>query len=426
MATERGLELARKLWRWTPHSEGQRDWLLCNAKVKTAACGRRWGKSESCAIDICLYAFEHPNTVQMLIAPTDDHTKIIMAEVRRRLYATPGLKFADRLSPYSEIRFKDSGRLKIPTTIMARTAGPTGKGIRGNKAHRAIVEEAAYIPDAIMTDAISPILADYDGDLVKISTPSGRNHFKDDYDRGQDPLQARYASFRYPSTENPCLSRDYLENERATKPERTWRIEWLAEFADAEGLVFRGIRACAVASPCPAVPGRRYTIGVDLGKYNDFTVLTCIDTVTKYVVKIDRFNQIDWKLQKSRIRAIAAEYNNADVMLETNFVGDAVLEDLVNDGVKAIGFQTTAASKPDLIDDLAVAIEQQRIGYPNDSVLINELESYAYDRTPLGNLRMGAPTGQHDDCVISLALAWRCILHGPKVFPSGFFAASQL
>jgi hypothetical protein len=36
---------------------------------------------------------------------------------------------------------------------------------------------------------------------------------------------------------------------------------------------------------------------------------------------------------------------------------------------------------------------------------IDELEAYEYDLTEMGNVGMNAPSGQHDDCVIALALA---------------------
>ena len=402
--------------------------MICPAKVKVAACGRRWGKSESTAIDIDLFALENPNTTQMVLAPTDDQTRIIMDEVRRRLYAIPGFSscFTDKLSPYPQITFHDSDGLTPPTTIMARTVGDDGKGIRGRKAHRVIVDEAAYVPDAVMQSVVTPLLADFDGDLLLISTPAGRNHFEEAFGRGLDPLQLRYQSFQFPSRDNPFLSRNYLENEQATKPERVWRIEYEAEFADAEGLVFRGVKACATATPQGPLPGHSYTIGVDLGKYNDFTVLTVLDRTTKQVVWIDRFNQIDWTIQKSRIKTLAERYRPCRVLLETNFVGDAVLEDLIAARLNVTGFQTTAASKPDLIDALAVAIEQQKISFPNDPVLVGELMAYAFERTAGGTLRMSAPSGKHDDCVISLALAWYCspltsggVVGGQRLQPQG-------
>jgi hypothetical protein len=93
MTRIRGLEFAKLAWNWEPHSPGQRDWILCNARIKVAACGRRWGKSESTAIDIALYAAEHSGTTQIVVAPTHDQTTIILDEVRRRLHQVVGSDF---------------------------------------------------------------------------------------------------------------------------------------------------------------------------------------------------------------------------------------------------------------------------------------------------------------------------------------------
>ena len=54
--------LARRIWNWNPHSVEQREFMLCDARVKTAACGRRWGKTESVAVDVALFALEDPGT----------------------------------------------------------------------------------------------------------------------------------------------------------------------------------------------------------------------------------------------------------------------------------------------------------------------------------------------------------------------------
>jgi hypothetical protein len=42
----------------------------------------------------------------------------------------------------------------------------------------------------------------------------------------------------------------------------------------------------------------------------------------------------------------------------------------------------------------------------NDPVLIEELMAYEVSRLPSGMVRYAAPSGLHDDCVMSLALAW--------------------
>jgi len=410
VATPISLDLAKRIWGWSPHSDGQSDFLLCPAKIKTAACGRRWGKSESMAIDIALYMLEHPNTIQMLIAPTDDQTTIIFDEVKDRLLAIKALKPVVKESPFRSIQFRDRQSGKYATTLLARTASSDGKGIRGRKAHRVIVDEAAYVPDDVMQSVVTPLLADFNGDMVLISTPAGRNHFWSSFQLGVDELQTRYKSFQFPSEQNPYLSREYLDNERLNKPDRVWRVEYLAEFADAEGLVFRNVPACCSGDWEPPQHRRLYAAGLDLARYNDFTVLTIIDRATRRVVYQDRFNLISWDLQVARIVSMLKRYNDCPVLVEVNNVGDVVLEKLQQAQARATGFETTASSKPDLIDALAVAFETHSLTLPDRdkcAVMVNELQSYAYSKSAAGRISMSAPDGMHDDTVISLALAWR-------------------
>ena len=54
---------------------------------------------------------------------------------------------------------------------------------------------------------------------------------------------------------------------------------------------------------------------------------------------------------------------------------------------------------------MGIFIEQQYIQIPDEPILIDELESFGYQLTEGGNIRYSAPTGYHDDAVISLGLA---------------------
>ena len=78
------LSLARLLWRWIPHPT-QREWLLDEHPVKVAACGRRWGKTEAAAVDAATYALCRPGSVQMIVSPTYDQSKLIFDTVERFL-----------------------------------------------------------------------------------------------------------------------------------------------------------------------------------------------------------------------------------------------------------------------------------------------------------------------------------------------------
>lgn len=410
MATPKGLMLAKRLWNWIPHSIGQREWLLCDSKVKTAACGRRWGKSESTAIDVALYAIENPGTTQIIIAPTDDQTRVIMDEVRRRFYGIPAFDgcFQDRRAPYHEIHFNDAHKSREPTAILTRTAGLTGKGLRGRRAHRVIVDEAAYVPDSVMQEAVTPLLADYDGQLIEVSTPGGRNHFWHTFQRGQDELQPRYRSFRFPTSENPYIPSGYLQAEKESKPERVFQQEYLAQFLEEDGTVFRRVAAAVDKGRTQneAVrPGVRYRLGVDLARVEDFTVLVVTDVLSGRQVYFERFNQISWERQIASIESACSAYNRAEIVLDSTGIGDPIFEAIRKKGLPVTPFIFTNHSKEALIDNLAMEIEQRLVSLMDIDVQTNELLAYQYEITPSRNVRMNAPSGMHDDCVIALALS---------------------
>jgi hypothetical protein len=68
------------------------------------------------------------------------------------------------------------------------------------------------------------------------------------------------------------------------------------------------------------------------------------------------------------------------------------------------GFKFTSASKQQLMEALAIAIQREEIGYIDKVAL--ELKSFEYQYTRTGVV-YGAPEGQHDDMVCGLALAWK-------------------
>jgi hypothetical protein len=67
------------------------------------------------------------------------------------------------------------------------------------------------------------------------------------------------------------------------------------------------------------------------------------------------------------------------------------------------GLKFTSQSKRQLMEGLAVALQQQRIRYP-DGPIVRELETFGYEYTRIG-VWYCAPEGLHDDCVCALALA---------------------
>ena len=150
--------------------------------------------------------------------------------------------------------------------------------------------------------------------------------------------------------------------------------------------------------------GHAYLMGVDLGKYEDFTVIAVVDADTKHLVAFDRFNQINWSLQEQRILNLADKYR-PHILIDQGQVGDAILESLGGKYSDIEGVRFTNENKTQMINYLSNLIEKKEISYPEIPELIEELRIYEYEQLASGRLRMNAPSGRHDDCVISLALA---------------------
>ena len=279
---------------------------------------------------------------------------------------------------------------------------------RGRKYKRVVIDEAAMVRNFMKawTAGIRPTLTDLRGDAWFFSTPKGHNGFWQLYQLGLDPNQTDWACWQMPTAANPYIDPSEIEAARQMLPERIFAQEYLAEFLEDGGGVFRNVRAAATSEPGQKPVFNPTVIGVDWGKHEDFTVLTVIDTIRRCVVEVDRFNQIDYSVQTQRLKTLTAKWRPHAIVAERNSIGEPLIEQLIMDGLPVQPFTTTNASKQAIIDGLALAFERNELAILPDETMIGELQAYSMERLPSGLLRYSAPEGMHDDCVMSLALAW--------------------
>ena len=244
-----------------------------------------------------------------------------------------------------------------------------------------------------------------------ISTPNGRNWFWRLWQRGNDDAFADWQSWQLPTVSNPFIDPVEIESARSTLPEMIFSQEYLAEFVDDAAGVFRGVRDSATATAqSEAQAGHSYIIGVDWGKHNDFTVVSVIDTTTNELVFIDRFNQIDYAFQIARLETVVQKFHPLEIICESNSMGEPLIEQLERKGLPVVRFSTTNATKRAAIESLAMALERKELSILPEPVLIGELQAYEMTRTRTGTITYSAPSGMHDDCVMSLAIAYSPIV----------------
>ena len=282
---------------------------------------------------------------------------------------------------------------------------------RGRKYARVIVDEAAMIKDLMhgWNAALRPTLTDYQGDAWFLSTPKGRNGFWQMWQLGQNEHEPDWMSWQMPTTANPFIDSDEVEAARRQLPERVFLQEFLARFLDDSGGTFRRVMDCATAPELTGPePDATYIAGVDVADADDFTVVCVMNSKTKALAYMDRFNKVGYIALEDRLAAIYERWNVVNMTIEDNSIGQPVIDHMRARGLHVTPFTTSNASKQPLIQGLQSAFEHDQISILPDRILIDELQAFEGERMASG-YRYGAPAGYHDDCVMSLAIAYQSI-----------------
>lgn len=378
-----------------PHS-AQRQVVAEARRMNVVACGRRFGKT-TLGLD-------------RAVAPMLDGYPVGWFSPTYKMLSDVWRTARRTLKPVTRHISEQEKRIELLTGgVLDMWSLDTADVARGRKYQRIVVDEAAMVRD--LEDAwnavIRPTLTDYEGDAWFLSTPKGRNYYWSLYQRGQR-AEGEWMSWSMPTAANPYINPDEIEAARLDLPERTFLQEYMAIFLeDGAGVFRRVLEAATAAAHDRAQDGHQYVIGVDWGKTQDWTVIAVIDVTTRELVYMDRFNQIDYQIQLGRLMAVHERFHPTVVIPERNSIGEPLIEQLQRSGMHMQPFQTTNATKAVAIDALALAFERGDLAILNDPILINELQAYESERLPSGLLRYNAPPGQHDDCVMALALAWQ-------------------
>ena len=282
---------------------------------------------------------------------------------------------------------------------------------RGRKYKTIVVDEAARVKNLvdIFNYDLRPTLLDYQGDAFFPSTPKGLNDFFRLWEQAGNG--GDWARWQMPTSENPFISLTEIDEMRASMPDRVAKQELDAEFLE-DGSFFQNVdAACIIEHPSTPAEhaGHRVLAGLDWALSEDFTVLTVLCADCGAVVDWWRANRMDFTMQRAFIVDKVREWN-AILLPERNSIGAPNIEMLVQANLMiergpdgGAGFNTTASTKAGLIHRLATGIEKGEIKAPKEYA--DELRAYEVTVTTT-NPKFSAPSGQHDDRVISLALAW--------------------
>ena len=323
------------------------------------------------------------------------------------------------------------------------TSATTSSGIRGKSVNWLYIDEAAIIPNNIADEFFASVYPTISaGETTKIlltSTPLGYNHFWKFWNESEKGTNG-FENMFIPHTEIPGRDDAWIEEQFKLLGEVKFNQEVLCDFLGSTNTLISGKALSTMSSIDPVYKkdgleiyeepqqDKYYVISADTargigGDYSAFIVVDITQMPFKVVGKY-RDNKISPLLYPDFINKVAKDYNGAYVLLETNDIGQQVVDILhqeleyenifscvqeknkqyVSPGFgkqSTLGVRTSKAVKRQGCLALKSLIEEQKF-LIFDAECISELSTFV-ERSGT----FAADEGYHDDLAMCMVLfAW--------------------
>ncbi len=421
---------------------------VARAIRSTLCIGRRSGKSRGIAAPtlvwraaLCPSLRRHVQAGELIwhisIAASQEQARIVLAEVRRLLRASPTLAGLIERDVDNAV-YLTNGSVLSALVCNART-------VRGLAVATAHLDEFAFFtstedgPQAAQAvyRAITPGLAQFGADrkLIVSSTPNGtEGYFKTVFDQtlaaadSDDVYLAHLATWDV----NPAIPQDVYDQERQALGEELFLGEYAAQFLGSGNALLSeaDITACIR-------PGGDYApdeiedavLGLDLGYRRDPSAAVIVGRVKATgALTVAALREWEapkdltdgtWQHQRGIYRAVAAladEYDNAEILTDS-YEAQTTRAQLGRLGAFVRTF-SAGEVKYDTHRELARHIRSALITFPDDPRLISDLRRlrvvYGGAKPRIENPRMG---GRHGDAGQALAICMQVFV-GDETHPS--------
>lgn len=373
-------------------------WFVIKAK-------RQVGKSICLEGLLIAASLKKPGSFSLFVSPVMQQARKVYNDVNRIAYSIIRSANGSNL----ELTFINGSVVKFGSAQQADSL----RGFTVKNSGLLVVDEAAFCSDDVFYQILVPTTNVFKSDIFIVSTPKFKRGFfyqlwLKGLEKGGKVISVDWNNY----DTSKFLPDETLELYRQEMPRLAFQSEFLAEFIDGEGSVFTDFKRCF----------GKYTlhtnldtvIGVDwgTGTGNDNTVLT-VGQLKDGKIGISEQIVFNDKNAKETISEIVKLCNrlrdngiqNIEVVVEKNSIGNVygqLLIDALPDSIQFTYFNTTNRSKDRIVKQLITCFENDRIVLPDDPKLSTELSLYQCTISSTGQPVYNAPSGQHDDRVMSL------------------------
>lgn len=332
-------------------------------------------------------------------------------------------------------------RIELENGSKISSFATSNSGVRGGTYNLIFLDEFAFVPQNMATDFFQstyPVISSgQTTKVIVVSTPKGLNLF---YKMWMDAIEKRstYVPVEVHWSMVPGRDEKWREETIRNTSEEQFRVEFETEFLGSSATLIPGakLRTLAFRNPIQQMDGfdvfrqpekdRNYILTVDCaeGVGQDYSVVSVIDVTDLPYRQVAKYrnNTIPPMVFPTIIYNIAKKYNDAYVLIETNNIGQQVVDILhydleyeyifqiqrstakgqhVSAGFKksvTFGVKTTTPVKKIGCANLKALIENDRL-LIEDFDTISELNTFVRVRDTYE-----AEEGNNDDIVMTLVL----------------------
>ena len=386
------------------------------------ACGTKFGKTLGLSGAMVSAAPLRPQSLWRWIAPIYTQTKI-------------GMNYIQRLMPRDYIKVnKADMEILIPDidSMIQFFHGQHPTSLEGEASAGNVLDECAKMKQDVYS-SVKTTTTVTRGPIVGISTPFGKNWFWEKCMEAKEEMMRAYKEQRQPrkvfitapTSANPYVSKEAIEEAKRSLPTRLFKQYYLAEFVD-DSDVFVGFRDCIYGERIPPMnesmqlyvtPGipvdskGRYkvsvVVGADWGKITDFNVFTAWDFKKRQQISFMRFRGEDYVSSVKNLVEFCDRFSTVEMVYhDQTGLGEPMNDMLSRTELPYEGVTFSNKTKSALVNIFIMAIQQKRVGLLNWFEMIKEMDAYEVSTTDIGLMRYSAPNGMNDDIVSSMILGY--------------------
>lgn len=376
-------------------------------KIYVIAAGRQSGKTELSKSLLVKWALTGSFTI-WYVAPSYKRSKAVYRQIKNFVKDYNVLVKHNDAELFLEF---------ISGSQIHFNSSESKDNLRGETLDYLVVDEFRYIEESIWDEILTPMLFVNGKKCLIISTPKGKgNLFHRLFLEGQGQNNnTKIKSFTFTSYDNPLIKKEDIDLQKTLVSEFIFKSEYLAEFVDSsEANVFRHIYECSTGVEGVYDGAQQYWAGVDVASVaseaSDFSVVSIVNELGHLVYQ-EAYKGVDLHSTASWVAGVLQSWGEPNTLIETNGVGQAVFDTLSRMNIQNIhSFTTTSASKHQIVSNAIAQFNLKSIVLPiGYTELQNELKYFEIKMSGKGRATgyhtYGAPSGMHDDRVMSLLLA---------------------